>query len=239
MEGQQNLKTDYQDYTYVGNKKFNLINNSDGTISLEDVTDYEIEGDDFGANDINATNQRINEMNNFIYPVGAVIINSDYSFNPNNVYGGTWELIDKEFVSAASSNLSFNAFTPNSDFITQSDDNLSCYVSKNGHCMNIEFSFKTNKAVTDSGGVLGTFNFDNLGISRFTNSMRFVGCSDGSNIDIMFYINASTGELQILDIVGADELKAGDTAYFYLTVSVNETQMLDSACDKFFWRRTA
>ena len=63
MEEQQNLKTDYQDYTYVGNKKFNLINNSDGTVSLEDVTDYEIEGDDFGSNDINATNQRVNEMN--------------------------------------------------------------------------------------------------------------------------------------------------------------------------------
>lgn len=64
MDEQQNLKTDYQDYTYVGNKKFNLINNPDGTVSLEDVTDYEIEGDDFGSNDINATNQRVNEMNN-------------------------------------------------------------------------------------------------------------------------------------------------------------------------------
>lgn len=57
------LKTDYQDYTFVGNKKFNLINNSDGTISLVDVTEYVVEGDEFGANDINATNQRINEMN--------------------------------------------------------------------------------------------------------------------------------------------------------------------------------
>ena len=184
-------------------------------------------------------NQIKNVINNLIFPIGSIIYNSDSNFNPNNVYGGTWELIDKEFVSAASRNLSFNAFTPNSDFITQADDKLSCYISKNGHCMNVEFSFKTDKAVTDSGGVLGTFNFDNLGISRFTNSMRFVGCSDGSNVDIMFYINASTGELQILDIVGADELKAGDTAYFYLTVSVNEAQMLDSACDKFFWRRTA
>ena len=57
------LKTDYQDYTFVGNKKFNLINNSDGTISLVDVTEYVVEGDEFGANDINATNQLINEMN--------------------------------------------------------------------------------------------------------------------------------------------------------------------------------
>ena len=58
------LKTDYQDYTFTGNKKFNLINNSDGTVSLEDMTEYSVEGDEFGANDINATNQRVNEMNN-------------------------------------------------------------------------------------------------------------------------------------------------------------------------------
>ena len=62
MDEQQNLKTDYQDYTFVGNKKFNMINNPDGTFSFEDVTNYEIEGDDFGSNDINATNQRVNEM---------------------------------------------------------------------------------------------------------------------------------------------------------------------------------
>lgn len=62
MEEQQDLKTDYQDYSFMGNKKFNLINNPDGTVSLEDVTDYETEGDDFGSNDINSTNQRINEI---------------------------------------------------------------------------------------------------------------------------------------------------------------------------------
>lgn len=58
------LKTDYQDYTFMGNKKFNLINNPDGTVSFEDMTEYSVEGDEFGANDINATNQRVNEMNN-------------------------------------------------------------------------------------------------------------------------------------------------------------------------------
>ena len=58
------LKTDYQDYTFMGNKKFNLINNPDGTVSFEDMTEYSVEGDEFGANDINATNQRVNGMNN-------------------------------------------------------------------------------------------------------------------------------------------------------------------------------
>ena len=63
MEELQDLKTDYKDYTFLGNKKFQMISNIDGTFSFEDVTDYEIKGDTFGSNDINATNTRINEIN--------------------------------------------------------------------------------------------------------------------------------------------------------------------------------
>lgn len=89
MEGQQNLKTDYQDYTFLGNKKFVMINNSDGTVSFKDVTEYAIEGDDFGADDINATNQRINEMNEIGVYQGTctdeelkqAIAESDYTSN--------------------------------------------------------------------------------------------------------------------------------------------------------------
>ena len=57
------LKTDYKNYSFFGNKKFNVINNDDGSVSFEDVTEYSVIGDEFGADDLNATNQRVNEMN--------------------------------------------------------------------------------------------------------------------------------------------------------------------------------
>ena len=44
-----------------GKRRFNLIQNDDGTYSLEDVTDYTQTGSDFGAGQINATNQAVNE----------------------------------------------------------------------------------------------------------------------------------------------------------------------------------
>lgn len=61
------LKTNYKDDvldTSVNEKrKFNMIQNSDGTVSFEDVTEYTQTGDSFGAADINATNAAVNKAN--------------------------------------------------------------------------------------------------------------------------------------------------------------------------------
>ena len=57
------LKTDYKDdILAVGNlRKYQMIQNDDGTVSFQDVTQYEQTGDVFGAGDINKTNQAVNE----------------------------------------------------------------------------------------------------------------------------------------------------------------------------------
>lgn len=61
------LKTTYKDdllNTSVNEKrKYNMIQNADGTVSFEDVTTYSQIGDSFGAVDINATNKKVNEVN--------------------------------------------------------------------------------------------------------------------------------------------------------------------------------
>ena len=61
----QTLPTNYKDdvlATSMGKKRrYNLIQNDDGTISLEDVTEYTQEGDNYGAAQLNATNQAVNE----------------------------------------------------------------------------------------------------------------------------------------------------------------------------------
>lgn len=61
-----NLRTDYKDdilNTSVNTRrKFNMVNNSDGTVSFEDATIYTQVGDSFGAFDINETNRQIEEL---------------------------------------------------------------------------------------------------------------------------------------------------------------------------------
>lgn len=62
------LKIDYKDdvlNTEVNERrKYQMIQNDDGTVSFVDVTDYSQVGDSFGAVDINATNEKCNEINN-------------------------------------------------------------------------------------------------------------------------------------------------------------------------------
>lgn len=54
------LSTSYVDAVWSGNRKYQLINNADNTVSFTDETDYTVEGTYFGASDINATNRQVN-----------------------------------------------------------------------------------------------------------------------------------------------------------------------------------
>lgn len=58
------LRTDYQDAVWGGLRKYRFTNNSDGTTTVNDVTEYSVEGDAFGAGDINRTNLVIQEIEN-------------------------------------------------------------------------------------------------------------------------------------------------------------------------------
>lgn len=61
----EKLQTDYVTETIAGTvqkRKYKIINNSDGTISLEDVTNYVQKGSDFDADDINKINGTINKI---------------------------------------------------------------------------------------------------------------------------------------------------------------------------------
>ena len=61
-------------------RRYNLINNPDGTVSFEDVTEYTQVGSDFGANDINQTNTKVNEVNANL---------SDLEVNPSAIYSAS------------------------------------------------------------------------------------------------------------------------------------------------------
>ena len=62
------LKTNYVDDVLDSSKnqlrKYQQIQNDDGTVSFVDVTEYTTTGTSFGAKDINDTNTAVNELNN-------------------------------------------------------------------------------------------------------------------------------------------------------------------------------
>ena len=48
------LKTKYKDDIFSGARKYRLVENSDGTVSLEDKTTYTQKGDTFASKDVNS-----------------------------------------------------------------------------------------------------------------------------------------------------------------------------------------
>lgn len=56
-----NFKDDILKENMNGKRRFNMIQNSDGTVSFDDVTDYTQVGSTFGAAQINATNKAVND----------------------------------------------------------------------------------------------------------------------------------------------------------------------------------
>lgn len=94
------LKTDYVNdvlNTDVNTKRrYNMITNSDGTVSFEDVTTYTTEGDTFGAGDINDTNEAVNTLDSTVSDLSTTVSDlgsiSDYDIS---VSGTTCTLTKK------------------------------------------------------------------------------------------------------------------------------------------------
>jgi len=78
------LKTDYKDDVFSGNRKYQMVQNGDSTVSFVDVTEYVQVGDNYGASDINAQNTALNEkgisVSNTDIPVADRITGNLYFF---------------------------------------------------------------------------------------------------------------------------------------------------------------
>lgn len=56
------LRTNYKNDVFEGNRKYTLTQGGDGKYEIVDSTHYTVQGDLFGANDINATNSAVNAL---------------------------------------------------------------------------------------------------------------------------------------------------------------------------------
>ena len=165
------------------------------------------------------------------HPVGAIVVTSTNK-NPSNEFGGTWELIDKEFTP-----------TDIGDVMTMNSTNTSeskAWGKRGGHSISFNGTFTNKVTFNDTERELGTLNLANMGVTRLPDAFRFVGFTDGGNSEIFLYL-LNTGVLKTVDIGGNLTSVAADKTWFWSITMVwhNIEYMLDSACNKFYWKRTA
>ncbi len=126
-----NLKTNYKDAVFSGNRKYQEITNSDGTVSFTDQTSYTQQGDQFGASDINETNSAIN----------AVIGTKTVTFPANGWTGASAPFQNTVTVSGIVStdspiialNLANNTTTANATLAHQAWSYINAIVTGNGN----------------------------------------------------------------------------------------------------------
>lgn len=61
------LKTNYKDDVFEGNRKYTLIQGGDGKYEIIDSTNYTVQGDTFGAKDVNAITKTLNALQEVRY----------------------------------------------------------------------------------------------------------------------------------------------------------------------------
>lgn len=161
--------------------------------------------------------------------IGDIVITSTNE-NPSSRLGGTWELVDKEFSNIYTSSIGFE---PSSNI-----KNVTAAFSRSGHTIILNLAFTTNTELTDTTVLLGTINYAEIGVSRLTSNTRDVGFSDPGNSVLMLYVHYSSGELSCIDVVGSSSVAQDLTCYATIPFQLVSNYMLDSACDKFYWKKT-
>lgn len=166
-----------------------------------------------------------------LYPVGSVYCNSTNT-NPASKFGGTWSLIDKGFKSIHTTVT--GGFTPATN-ITAGET----YVNRGGNTLRIRQALVINTALTDTTCELGSFVWNAFGISNIPMSINdAITYRDGANGGIVWSLYSS-GKVEQIDIIDATSITSGNTFFLDFTFVVDSSRMLDSVCDKFYWKRTA
>lgn len=162
---------------------------------------------------------------------GDIIVTSTNT-DPSERFGGTWELIDKEFKSEASS--SDDLFTANSN----NCELTSCYYTRSGHSIQIRLNFTNKVALTDTNLELGNFNLNALGVTSLPYSLyNVIGASDGGNALLTMIVNYTEGTLTHAE--STNDVSANNSCYLLFDVDVTASRMIDSFCDKFYWKKVA
>ncbi|MBR5593893.1 MAG: hypothetical protein IKW46_07470 [Bacteroidaceae bacterium] len=170
----------------------------------------------------------------YAYPVGSVFI-TNTNTNPNSLLGvGSWTLIDKGFISVNTNAAGTSYFTPATNVT-----NNGTYITRAGNSLTVKQDLIVNQALSDTDFTLGKFTWSAIGITSLPQTVNDDATfSDGANGGISYSI-AADGTLKQLDVVGVSSIATGKSFHVSFTMTIDKAFMADTACDKFYWKRTS
>lgn len=159
------------------------------------------------------------------YPVGSTYITRTNT-NPKAWLGGEWELYDKKFKNLLkAATVTRNDSSSFGASINLSDSVVSGYVN-----------FTPSKAMNDTTLKVGQINLSSIGLTALGTS-RITAWTDAGNACVLVTLE-SDGVLNVNDVIGQSTVASGNAVYFSFSKVCVMSNMLDSYCDRFYWRRT-
>jgi hypothetical protein len=177
----------------------------------------------------------LSELANLMLPVGSIYCRNT-NVSPADLFGGTWELVDKEFRSEAKS--STEIFSTTTTAVTTGTH----YYAIGGHSLRFRVSINYAGTLSATNLMMGTINLNAMGASALgfpiTDAVVF---SDNSSVGVAYTISNTTSTLGQVTFRNKFGTGTGTSHNFYIdhTIVLNKDRMLDEFCDKFYWKRTA
>lgn len=169
------------------------------------------------------------------YPVGSIIITSTNT-NPGVSIGGTWSLIDKEYK---------NEYKAIPHFLpawTASRASVGGGITRANHEICIKF-WLTTTAEVKSGNTLGSISRvlsgvkDNGSFSLSNEGGIAYAIGPNNESYIIRYVLNGGGDLSVDMVYDNKTLPVGTLIHIHTIVPMTNDDMLDDACDKFYWKR--
>lgn len=180
-------------------------------------------------------NVKGDEILDEIYPIGSIYV-TQTNESPSLSIGGSWELVNKDFSSLAVSEVEMASGV----YLVPQSENATTFnrsIVRNGHQITLQGYLVCNKEILDAKVVFGKYNLTKLGVSAFFSNRNVIsGYSDSGKAIVLLEID-STGEIFSTDVVGSTGLNSGESFLYQTTLTVPFENMLDSACDRFYWKR--
>ena len=192
------------------------------------------------------------------YPIGSVIIThkelasgeTSAVANPATMLGlpGTWTLIDKEFKYGSTEIGPPISFSPSESGISISGETA----IRTDHSLLIKLGVASSNDITISttqtSVLLVSLNLPRLGVSQLSSisnsGIAFASSTNASAAGaVVYYDIRSDGKVYLNDVIngGTNTLTLKKNTYMYINaiIPINHTHMIDSFCDKFYWKRIA
>lgn len=205
-------------------------------------------------------NKMVGEINvdiaKYIYPVGSQYVASSPDVKPADLFGGTWELVDKGF----RHKVSINVFDKDVDGGALGADGYETMCYKDymtkaeiyhhlaGNVVRFRMKFYLKPGVTFKDvneEILVVMIPEDFGFTQFSAGFENIACYNDSLNSVGFLLKVPyQGSVWLIDILGGtreftvpSSLTEPITLDF--TTPINKEYMLDEFCDKFYWKRTA